>query len=199
MHGDLTATRVVIIVLVVISAAATFYTQILVRQSQVTVPVGTAATVQRLMLVGIPVSVLFSGLFFPLGVLLYWFTSNVWTMGQQLYINKFHPHIPKEAPPAGELGKSLAPKPGQKPIRTDRRVVTPPPETPDGTPGIRSGQSRRRDSLRGRHKWRLERIRSATVEHTPSGTTPQPAGRRQFEPPGREASESVQKATVIAP
>ena len=135
MHGDLTATRVVIIVLVVISAAATFYTQILVRQSQVTVPVGTAATVQRLMLVGIPVSVLFSGLFFPLGVLLYWFTSNVWTMGQQLYINKFHPHIPKETPPAGELGKSLAPKPGQKPIRSDRRVVTPPPETPDGNSG----------------------------------------------------------------
>ena len=135
MHGDLTATRVVIIVLVVISAAATFYTQILVRQSQVTAPVGTAATVQRLMLVGIPVSVLFSGLFFPLGVLLYWFTSNVWTMGQQLYINKFHPHVPKEAPPAGELGKSLAPKPGQKPVRGDRRVVTPPPETPDGNSG----------------------------------------------------------------
>ena len=121
--------------LVVISAAATFYTQILVRQSQVTVPVGTAATVQRLMLFGIPVSVLFSGLFFPLGVLLYWFTSNVWTMGQQLYINKFHPHVPKEAPPAGELGKSLAPKPGQKPVRTDRRVVAPPPETPDGSSG----------------------------------------------------------------
>jgi YidC/Oxa1 family membrane protein insertase len=133
LGGDVTATRVVIIVLVVISAAATFYTQILVRQSQVTVPVGTAATVQRLMLWGIPVSVLFSGFFFPLGVLLYWFTSNVWTMGQQLYINKFHPHVPKEAPPAGELGKSLAPKPGQKPVRTDRRVVTPPPETPDGS------------------------------------------------------------------
>ena len=46
-------------------------------------------------------------------------------MGQQLYINKFHPHVPKETPPAGELGKSLAPKPGQKPIRSDRRVVTP--------------------------------------------------------------------------
>jgi YidC/Oxa1 family membrane protein insertase len=133
MHGDITATRVVIIVLVVISAAATFYTQILVRQSQVTAPVGTAATVQRLMLWGIPVSVLFSGLFFPLGVLLYWFTSNTWTMGQQLYINKFHPHVPKETPQAGELGKSLAPKPGQKPIRNDRRVVAPPPETKDGS------------------------------------------------------------------
>lgn len=134
LGGDVTATRIVITVLVVISAAATFYTQILVRKSQVTAPVGTAATVQRLMLFGIPVSVLFSGFFFPLGVLLYWFTSNVWTMGQQLYINKFHPHVPKEAPPVGELGKSLAPKPGQKPNRNDRRVVTPPPEPSDGTP-----------------------------------------------------------------
>ena len=141
MHGNLAATRVVIILLVVISAAATFYTQLLVRRAAVTEPVGTAATVQRLMLWGIPVSVLFSGLFFPLGVLLYWFTSNTWTMGQQLYINKFHPHVPKEAAPAGELGKSLAPRPGQKPVRTDRRIVAPPPDTPDGAAGAPDGSA----------------------------------------------------------
>ena len=198
LGGDVTATRVVIIVLVVISAAATFYTQILVRQSQVTVPVGTAATVQRLMLFGIPVSVLFSGFFFPLGVLLYWFTSNVWTMGQQLYINKFHPHVPKEAPPAGELGKSLAPKPGQKPVRTDRRVVAPPPETPDGSSGSAADNPDGATASGGGASGGSSAIR-ATVEHTASGTTAQPAGRGQFEPPGREASESVQKATVIAP
>jgi YidC/Oxa1 family membrane protein insertase len=132
LHGDLTSTRIVIIVLVLISAAATFYTQILVRKAATVAPVGTAATVQKLMLVGIPISVLFSGFFFPLGVLLYWFTSNVWTMGQQLYINKFHPHVPKEPAPVGELGKTLAPKPGQKPVRNDRRIVSPPPDSADG-------------------------------------------------------------------
>ena len=80
LGGDLTSTRTVTLVLVLVSAAATFFTQLLVRRGQPTTPVGTAATVQKLMLYFIPISVLFSGLFFPLGVLLYWFTSNVWTM-----------------------------------------------------------------------------------------------------------------------
>ncbi len=91
LGGDITSTRVVTIVLVIISAAATFFTQRLVMSRTTTVPTGTAATVQRLMKVFIPISVLFSGVFFPLGVLLYWFTSNTWTMLQQLYINKYHP------------------------------------------------------------------------------------------------------------
>jgi YidC/Oxa1 family membrane protein insertase len=122
LGGDLTSTRTVTLFLVLISAAATYLTQILVRRGQPTEPVGTAATVQKLMLYFIPVSVLFSGLIFPLGVLLYWFTSNVWTLGQQFYINKFHPHVPAETAPSGELGKKLAPRPGQKPSR-DRRTI----------------------------------------------------------------------------
>ena len=69
------------------------------------------------MAVGIPISVVISGLFFPLGVLIYWFTSNVWTLLQQLYINEFHPHTPKDAPVVGQVGKTLAPKPGQRPVR----------------------------------------------------------------------------------
>jgi YidC/Oxa1 family membrane protein insertase len=117
LGGNGTQTRVVIVILVVFSAAATLVTQILVRRGQTTVPEGTAATIQRLMLVFIPISTLGSGLFFPLGVLLYWFTSNIWTMAQQLYVNRFHPQVAKEAPVVGELGKTLAPRPGQRPSR----------------------------------------------------------------------------------
>jgi YidC/Oxa1 family membrane protein insertase len=107
----------VILVLVLISAGATFTTQLLVRAGNPTQAEGTAATVQKLMLYLIPLGTLGSGLFFPLGVLLYWFTSNTWTMAQQLYINKYHPHEGLTAAPAGELGKTLAPKPGQRPQR----------------------------------------------------------------------------------
>src|SRR5262249_59432517 len=107
LGGDLFSTRVVTIVLVLVSAAATFFTQILVRRGQAAVPEGTAATVQKVLLYFIPVSVLFSGLIFPLGVLLYWFTSNVWTLGQQAYINKFHPHLP----PPRDRGVSRPPAP----------------------------------------------------------------------------------------
>ena len=117
LGGDLATTRIVILALVLISAAATYLTQRLVRSGATTTPEGTAATVQKLMLYVIPVMTLGSGLFFPLGVLLYWFTSNTWTMGQQFYINKFHPHPDKDktAQVAGELGRTLAPKPGQRP------------------------------------------------------------------------------------
>jgi YidC/Oxa1 family membrane protein insertase len=103
--------------LVILSAAATLITQRLVISRATTVPTGTAATVQKLMVVFIPISVLFSGFIFPLGVLLYWFTSNVWTLAQQIYINKYHPHTPTVAPETGALGKTLAPKPGQRPVR----------------------------------------------------------------------------------
>jgi YidC/Oxa1 family membrane protein insertase len=122
LGGDVSSTRIVTIVLVLVSSAATYFTQMLVRQGQTTAPEGTAATIQKVMLYFIPLSVLFSGLIFPLGVLLYWFTSNMWTLGQQAYINKFHPHTEAETGPVGELGKKLAPKPGQKPVRPQRSV-----------------------------------------------------------------------------
>jgi YidC/Oxa1 family membrane protein insertase len=125
LGGSATATRTVALVIVLISALATFYTQRLVTSRATTVPTGTAATVQRLMLVFIPISVLFSGFIFPIGVLLYWFTSNTWTMFQQLYINKFHPHTPTLATPAGAVGKSLAPKPGARPVYTKKSSVAP--------------------------------------------------------------------------
>jgi YidC/Oxa1 family membrane protein insertase len=121
LGGDVTSTRVVTLVLVVISAAATYVTQQLVMSRATTTPTGTAATVQKLMKVFIPISVLFSGFIFPLGVLLYWFTSNTWTLLQQVYINRYHPPEPKkDAVEVGAKGKALAPKPGQRPVRDAR-------------------------------------------------------------------------------
>ena len=116
----------VCLLLVLISASATFTTQLLVRAGNPVKPEGTAATVQRLMLYVIPIGTLGSGLFFPLGVLLYWFASNTWTMLQQLYINKFHPHEDKVAAEnVGVVGKTLAPKPGQRPVRPTKGTTGP--------------------------------------------------------------------------
>ena len=119
LGGDVSTTRWVILPLLLISAAATLATQLAVRASAATPPEGTAATIQRLMMYIIPLGVLASGLLFnfPLGVLLYWFTSNLWTLAQQGYIIRFHPHTEEPAKPVGQLGKALAPKPGQRPVR----------------------------------------------------------------------------------
>ncbi len=140
LGGDVGATRIVTIFLVVVSAVATLITQRSVMANQTVPAEGQAAMIQKLMLVGIPISVVFSGFIFPLGVLLYWFTSNVWTMFQQFYIHRFHPHTPGgtsvatvTGPPAGELGKSLAPKVGAKPNPKGSRAGAATPSSPNGT------------------------------------------------------------------
>jgi YidC/Oxa1 family membrane protein insertase len=94
--GTVTGTHVVIAVLVLISAAATYCTQRLIQSASPDQPEGTAATVRRVMLYAAPLSVLGSALFFPIGVLLYWCTSNLWTLGQQCYVERFHPHVARQ-------------------------------------------------------------------------------------------------------
>jgi YidC/Oxa1 family membrane protein insertase len=122
--GGYTNIRIVASVLIVIMCFTTFFTQkqIMKRSGPVE---GQAATVQRLMLYGMPLSLLFSGFFFPIGVLLYWTTNNLWTLGQQFFI------LRKMPPPGSDAAKAkaaaekppvdpraLAPKPGVKPVRT---------------------------------------------------------------------------------
>jgi YidC/Oxa1 family membrane protein insertase len=139
LGGERSVTIAVILVLVLISASATFVTQRLVRAGNPIQPEGNAALIQKAMLYLIPVGTLGSGLFFPLGVLLYWFTSNSWTMGQQFYVNKFHPHEGTLPSTAGALGKTLAPKPGQRPIRLAKSGPSLTREPPSGTSATADG------------------------------------------------------------
>jgi YidC/Oxa1 family membrane protein insertase len=117
--------------------------------------------VQRLMLYGVPVMLLVSGSIFPIGVVIYWTTSNLFSLGQQMWIlHKYPP--PKNAakddkPPkpgskaaaraaeeraeAAAAAKALAPKPGVRPAarkRTAARTTEPtdsvPAEAPDTVP-----------------------------------------------------------------
>jgi YidC/Oxa1 family membrane protein insertase len=48
--------------------------------------------IQRLMLYGIPLSLLVSGSLFPIGVIIYWVTNNLFTLSQQQWVlRKFPP------------------------------------------------------------------------------------------------------------
>ncbi|MFC0006590.1 membrane protein insertase YidC [Micromonospora siamensis] len=65
--------------------------------------------VQRLMLYGIPLSLLISGSIFPIGVIIYWVTNNLFTLGQQQWVlRKFPPLVTANtkpgAPKAGARG-----------------------------------------------------------------------------------------------
>ncbi|CAA9272335.1 MAG: Inner membrane protein translocase and chaperone YidC, short form OxaI-like [uncultured Blastococcus sp.] len=130
--------RIVAFVLIVIMCFTTYFTQkqIMSRSGPVE---GQAATVQKLLLYGMPLSLFVSGFFFPIGVLLYWFTNNLWTLGQQFFILRKMPppgsaaHKAKNPGPPPVDPRTLAPKPGAKPVRPKPgRPGTPP--APDATP-----------------------------------------------------------------
>jgi YidC/Oxa1 family membrane protein insertase len=137
LHGDPTATKIVTFVLIILMCAATFITQRQIMRTSGQVLEGQQAMIQKLLLYGMPISLFFSGFFFPLGVLLYWFTNNVWTMGQQFYILHRHPHpnaVKKDGAKPAVDPKALAPKPGQKPVKPRaRRPATPPASRPPGS------------------------------------------------------------------
>ncbi|MGO1973268.1 MAG: membrane protein insertase YidC [Propionibacteriaceae bacterium] len=78
---------------------------------------GPFAQQQKMMLYLFPLIFAVAGVNFPIGVLLYWFTSNLWTMGQQFYIIRRNPAPGTEAYAAWEerqRAKGRDPKNGGK-------------------------------------------------------------------------------------
>jgi YidC/Oxa1 family membrane protein insertase len=52
---------------------------------------GPYAQQQKMLLYVLPLVFAVGGIAFPIGVLLYWTTSNLWTMGQQFYVIRNNP------------------------------------------------------------------------------------------------------------
>ena len=79
--------------LVVCMTATTFTTQrqLMRKNMPASALTGPYAQQQKLLLYVLPVAFAFGGIFFPIGVLLYWTTSNLWTMGQQFYVIRNNP------------------------------------------------------------------------------------------------------------
>ena len=84
--------RVVTIVMIVLMSASQFYTQRQLMTKNVDLTVKTPFMQQQKMLMYVfPVMFAVFGINFPVGVLVYWLTTNVWTMGQQMYVIRNNP------------------------------------------------------------------------------------------------------------
>ena len=73
--------------------ATTFFTQrqLMSKNMPADALSGPYAQQQKLLLYVLPVAFGLGGVAFPIGVLLYWTTSNLWTMGQQFYVIRNNP------------------------------------------------------------------------------------------------------------
>ncbi len=85
--------RALAAVLVVAMTATTFLTQRQLMQKNMPPDAltGPYAQQQKVLLYVLPFAFGIGGIFFPIGVLLYWTTSNLWTMGQQFYVIRRNP------------------------------------------------------------------------------------------------------------
>jgi YidC/Oxa1 family membrane protein insertase len=79
--------------LVVAMTATTFLTQrqLMSKNMPADALSGPYAQQQKMLLYILPLVFAVGGIAFPIGVLLYWTTSNLWTMGQQFYVIRNNP------------------------------------------------------------------------------------------------------------
>ncbi len=85
-----TTTRVVTLILIALMTATTFITQrqLIVKNTARDNPM---AQQQRILLYVFPVFFAVTGVNFPVGVLIYWLTTNLWSMCQQFYVIRNNP------------------------------------------------------------------------------------------------------------
>jgi len=97
-EGNMTV-RVIAIILVISMTLTTFLTQrqLMSKNMPADALTGQYAQQQKMLLYILPLVFAVGGIAFPIGVLLYWTTSNLWTMGQQFYVIRNNPAPNTEA------------------------------------------------------------------------------------------------------
>src|SRR3954470_8643541 len=156
---DATNVRVLAAILVLAMTATTFLTQrqLMSKNMPADAMTGPYAQQQKILLYVLPVVFAVGGIAFPIGVLIYWTTSNLWTMGQQFVVIR---HNPVPGTPAAEAkAKRDAEKRARKGgspevesgVATTTVVEAPPPATKPPAP---SRQQPKRTTREQRKKQR---------------------------------------------
>ncbi|MFF8191494.1 membrane protein insertase YidC [Streptomyces bobili] len=92
LDASLSSVRIVTAIMIVLMSASQFFTQRQLMTKNVDTSVKTPFMQQQKMLLYVfPVMFAVFGINFPVGVLVYWLTTNVWTMGQQMYVIRNNP------------------------------------------------------------------------------------------------------------
>jgi YidC/Oxa1 family membrane protein insertase len=92
LDASATSVKIVTAIMIVMMSASQFFTQRQLMTKNVDLTVKTPFMQQQKMMMYIfPVMFMVMGINFPVGVLVYWLTTNVWTMGQQMYVINQNP------------------------------------------------------------------------------------------------------------
>ncbi len=83
-------TRILTVILIILMTVTTFLTQrqLIVKNMAADNPI---VRQQKILLYVFPLMFAVGGINFPVGVLIYWFTTNLWSMGQQFWVIRNNP------------------------------------------------------------------------------------------------------------
>ncbi|HEY2763177.1 MAG TPA: membrane protein insertase YidC [Pseudonocardiaceae bacterium] len=124
-YGDITRVEIAVVAvpLTIIAGILTHLTarHSVARQTEAQAANPQAAMMNKVMLYLFPLGVVAGGPFFPLAILLYWLSNNLWTLGQQrLVYDRIDAEEAEKKEAAVAQRQSLAPRPGQKPVRSKK-------------------------------------------------------------------------------
>lgn len=116
MFSHSTETKILTAVLIVLMSVTTFTTQhqLMRKNMPKSALESPYARQQKIIIYVMPFFFALSGINFPIGVLIYWLTTNLWTMGQQFYVIRRMPAPGSAAEKAlherqARRGKSVTP------------------------------------------------------------------------------------------
>ncbi|MEX0914100.1 MAG: membrane protein insertase YidC [Demequina sp.] len=127
--------KIVAAVLIAMMVATTFLTQRQLTRKNMPASAleGPMAQQQKVLLYALPFIFVISGPYFPIGVLIYWTTTNLWTMGQQFYVIRRNPTPGSEAEKAWKARQEAkAARKGITLSEEDEESEAPEPEQPRG-------------------------------------------------------------------
>src|SRR3954468_23887130 len=127
VHANNTATRVLTVVLIILMSLTTFTTQrqLMTKNMPASALDNPFARQQKMLMYVLPLIFAVSGVNFPIGVLIYWLTTNIWSMGQQFYV------IRRMPAPGSVAEKALLERRREKAARRGKPVE--PQEAASGT------------------------------------------------------------------
>jgi len=165
-------TQIVTVVLIILMSATTFTTQrqLMMKNMPANALDNPFAKQQKVLLYLMPIFFAISGINFPIGVLLYWTTTNLWSMGQQFYT------IRRMPAPGSPAEKALE----------ERR--------------IKSGKEHKKFSIPGLSHDEPEDVQDVPIVETKpkSGQRQQPKRKNRAKPPGQGDGSTGQTPPATA-
>ena len=149
-----TSTKILTAIMVVLMGASTFYTQrqLMARNKAQGGATAQMAQQQKILLYVLPLTFAIFGYRFPVGVLLYWLTTNVWSMAQQRFV--IARMDTAAAGPADAGAGPTGPAPGAKPIRPRPAPADGPTSNPVAPPAKQPANRRPNNRNRRRRRKR---------------------------------------------